>query len=170
MFQAPVSKTLVSETLRRCGGRLFHRAGPEKENAHSPNLVRNRGVTTRHPTSEVHGPAHTDGLPGQRTCLDDDGRCFDKVSDDVSTTCCFELKPSLDDSTAEMRALPNVRSDRPACPLRLRSKNWPICHNCPFSSHAPSLIRQNGLRSTGVHNMIMDRETGFLFCRADTVI
>jgi len=37
-------KTLVSEMVRSSARREFHDAGPEKEKARSPNLVRSRGV------------------------------------------------------------------------------------------------------------------------------
>ena len=37
-------KSLVSDTVRKSVGREFHDAGPEKEKARSPNLVRSRGM------------------------------------------------------------------------------------------------------------------------------
>jgi len=37
-------KTLVSEMVRSSAGREFHDSGPEKEKAHSPNLVHSWGV------------------------------------------------------------------------------------------------------------------------------
>jgi len=38
-------KSVMSETVRKSAGRDFHAAGPENENARSPNLVGSRGVT-----------------------------------------------------------------------------------------------------------------------------
>ena len=38
-------KWVMSETVRKSEGREFHAAGPKKEKARSPNLVRSRGVT-----------------------------------------------------------------------------------------------------------------------------
>jgi len=37
-------KVVVQASSRMSVGRAFHAAGPEKENALSPNLVRRRGV------------------------------------------------------------------------------------------------------------------------------
>jgi len=47
-------KMLASETLRRCGGRLFHRAGPEKEHPLSEF-----GTNGGSATLTLNGPSST---------------------------------------------------------------------------------------------------------------